>query len=492
MSEKPDTAGGSKVGSATETVAKHNAAFDAGIAQGAALASKRINALDELFGSIPDPDGRMAALCGACKDDPTCTIEQANGLIVEAMKARTNIPLPHANQRDYGASAADYRPGREQVQGGADQIDKLIKGATLALEIRAGLETDQETIRKERNSEFMSMSLLELGKHCMAMEGKRVGGDRHAIAMQILGASGPGQGTDHFPAILENIANKSVMAGYMASNETWNAWTVPGVLNDYRPASRVNKSLFDLLDKMEEFAAFKHGRFADVKQSIQGFLHGKSFSLSMQSLVNDDLGMLGNDAQRWGDSAAKTIGNAVFLLISQAGTGGYGQVMDEDGTVAFHADHANLIDTGSGAVPDKTTISAGRTAMITQTDPNNQMIAMAPRYLIHGTELTMDVFQLLNSQNLITGADGTEGERNAVQSLGLAGVEEHRIDGFVSTAWYLAGGANTVEVAFVGGQSNPRVERMAPGEIPGVTWQISIPFGVALLDWRSMYLNYGA
>jgi len=163
--------------------------------------------------------------------------------------------------------------------------------------------------------------------------------------------------------------------------------------------------------------------------------------------------------------------------------------MSDTGLATFHATHANYVT--SGAAPDATTLAAGRTAMMTQTDPNGRVVANPPKYLIHSTVLTTTVFPLLNSQNLITGADGTIPERNFAQSLGLESVEEYRMDSWVSASWILAAARRTVEVAFVGGQSTPRVDRMPPGEIPGITWQISIPFGVTPLDYRTLYLNDG-
>jgi len=177
--------------------------------------------------------------------------------------------------------------------------------------------------------------------------------------------------------------------------------------------------------------------------------------------------------------------------LTAAGTGGFGQTMTEDSTVLFHANHSNYIASGSGAAPSKATIGAGRTAMMTQTDPNGVVVASPPKYLLHPTTLTLDVTELLTSQYYVTG-DAGDPANNAVASLGLMGVEEYRLDSFVDTAWILAAARRTVEVAFVGGQSTPRVDRMPSGEIPGITWQISIPFGVAALDYRTHYLNYGA
>lgn len=474
----------------TSFVADHKAAINKGEIRGAQGEHQRQQDIRALFAEIPDPDGTMEALGDACLADIKCSVDQAQRRIIEAIKGRTDVPLGGIAQ-DQGAAAPDYRPQRDRVAMGADQADKLIQGASRALEIHAGYLTDPAEIDKERNSEFLSMSLLELGKYCMRIEGKACHGSHEQAARMIVGAGGPGQGSDHFPAILENIANKAVMDGYMEAEETWSSWTVRGSLNDYRTASRVNKSLFDKLDKMEENVAFRHGKFGDVKQSITGFLHGKSFSLSLQAIVNDDLGLL-DDARAWGEAANVTIGDAVWLVLTTAGTGGYGQTMDEDSQILFHADHSNFVASGSGAAPSEATIGAGRTAMMGQTDPNGRQVAQRPRYLLHGTGLTMDVFKLLNSQTLITGAAATMGDRNPVQSLGIQSVEEYRFDDWVSTAWILAAARRTVEVAFVGGQSAPQVFRMAPGEIPGITYQISIPFGVAGLDFRTFYLNYGA
>lgn len=482
--DKPD--GGTA--NTDDFVANHKTVVAKSQAQGAKTEHKRIRDIQAEFdGLVDDPASEMSTLMDACIDDVNCTVDRARKHILAAVKGATVVPVPGA------ASAEDhtFKPRRERAAPGLDTADKFLDGATKALLIRSGIEKDQKVIAAERSSEYLSMTMVELAKHSLRMSGQPVHGNQEDVLRRVL-MSGPGQGTDHFPAILENIANKSVMDGFMSAEESWASWTVPGTLNDYRTASRVNKSLFDKLDKMEEHEAFQHGRFADVKQSITGFLHGKSFSLTLQAMVNDDLGILSEDARAWGEAGNVTIGDAVFTALTVAGTGGFGQSMDEDSTILFHADHSNYLASGAGAVPSAATIGAGRTAMMTQTDPNSRIVASAPRYLIHGTTLTMAVFALLNSQSYITGADATVGERNPVASLGLAGVEEYRMDSFVSTAWILAAARRTVEVSFVGGQRTPRVDRMPAGEIPGVTWQISIPFGVAALDFRTLYLNYGA
>lgn len=477
-------------------VQQHQKAVNAGLDKGRKAENARQTAVRAAFDGLTvddDPTDPMLALMGACLDDVNCDEVATNRRILAALKQRTDVPIPQGTpQSPTGGVYPASRPSPvTRVTSVADAADKLVEGATLALMVREGMETDPEKVKAERGSEFLSMSLTEIAKVCAYQSGIPTQGTREQVLRRVL-AAGPGQGTDHFPAILENIANKGVMDGFMAAEETWQEWTQPGTLQDYRAATRVNKSLFDKLDKMYENQEFEAGKFADVKQAIQGFLHGKEFSLTLQAMVNDDLGMLVGDTMAWGEAANVTIGDAVFTALTAAGTSAYGQTMTEDSTALFHADHSNFIDTGSGGAPADATISAGRTAMMTQTDPNSRIVASRPRFLLHGTALTTAVFTLLNSQYNITGASATLGELNAVRSLGIVGVEEYRFDGFVSTAWIMAAARRTVEVAFVGGQRTPIVDRLAQSSIPGVSWQISIPFGVAAMDYRTLYFNYGA
>lgn len=482
--------------SSDDYMTTHASAVKAGELKGGKAENARIRAIAGAFEGFAsaDPTDPMRALQEQCLADTNVTVDEANRRILLALKDKTDIPISAGLSSAQPAGGGVYQtstPGPvARPAPGGDQIDKFVDGATQAILIRSGLEKDQKVLAEARKGEYLSMNLTDMCKASLRVAGQPVNGSQEDIIRRVLAAGGgPGQGTDHFPAILQNIAEKSVMDGFMGAEERWNEWTIPGRLNDYREASRVNKSLFDTLDKMEEFESFQHGRFADVKQSIQGFLHGKSFSLTLQAIVNDDLSILTGDAASWGEAANVTIGDAVFASITAAQTGGFGTLMTETGLATFHATHGNYVT--AGAAPDATTLAAARTAMMTQTDPNGRTVANRPRYIIHSTVLTPTVFPLLTTQTLITGEDATVPNRNWVQSLGLQSVEEYRMDAWVSAAWILAAGRRTVEVAFVGGQSSPRVDRMPPGEIPGVTWQISIPFGVTPLDYRTLYLNDG-
>jgi hypothetical protein len=47
-------------------------------------------------------------------------------------------------------------------------------------------------------------------------------------------------------------------------------------------------------------------------------------------------------------------------------------------------------------------------------------------------------------------------------------------------------------VAGVGGPVTPRAEQSMVSNTPGITYELSMPFGAAALDYRGMYYNHGA
>jgi hypothetical protein len=389
---------------------------------------------------------------------------------------------------------------------GPDQSEKRAKGLQSALSIKAGLVTDRAIIDQERRGEFLSMSLIDIMGQELRAAGYPVAGSREDIARRYvqslpLLAAGPSHGTDHLPSVLGNIANLSAMQGWEGAAETWNQWTQSGTLNNYQTATRANVALLDKLSKMLENQEWEYGDLADVKQRITGYFYGLKYSLSIQAIVNDDLGELTRTMNGWGEAASATVGDAVHAVLFTAGSGGYGQSMDEDSTILFHADHSNYVASGSGAAPSETTLNTARAAMLTQSDPNGRKVAAIPRFILHGPSLYSTVRKVLNSQELqsvtvdgSTGATVLSGSTNSVQAMNLTPVEEYRLvaSAPAATAWVLAAARRTVEVAGVGGPVTPRAEQSMVSNTPGITYELSMPFGVAALDYRGLYYNHGA
>lgn len=494
-----------------EVLASHSRTVKAAVAQGVQAEAKRRADIAAVFADFYDADplNPITALHDGCMDDVACDELGARRKLLAMLAANSADPIlapqSYAVQSQHQAPPQSSRHLGGAMLLGADAADKRAKGLQAALSIKSGLITDRAVIDAERRGEFLSMSLIDIMANELRASGYQVVGSREDIARRYVQslpvlAAGPSHGTDHLPSVLGNIANLSAMQGWDASAESWQQWTQPGTLNNYQTATRANVALLDKLTKMLENQEWEYGDLADVKQRITGYFYGLKYSLSIQAIVNDDLGELTRTMQGWGEAANATVGDAVHAVLFTSNTG-YGQTMDEDSKALFHADHANYIASGSGAAPSETTLNAARAAMVGQTDSNGRKVAATPRYLIHGPSLYATVLKVLNSQDLqsvtvdgATGATVLSGSINSARSMNLIPVEDYRIaaNAPAATAWVLAAGRRTVEVAGVGGPVSPRAEQSMVSNTPGITYELSMPFGVAALDYRGLYLNFGA
>jgi ATP-dependent protease ClpP protease subunit len=511
MAETENTAP-KKAESTDEIVAKHSRTIKQATAQGVKAEAARRRAVAEVFEDFYDADplNPISALHDECLDDTACDELQARRKLMAYLKGQTADPVIAREQ--YAVEPQAKAPPRASrylggaMQAGPDASEKRAKGLQAALSIKSGLITDRETIEAERRGEFLAMSLIDVMGQELRAAGHQVVGSREDIARRYVQAlpilaAGPSHGTDHLPSVLGNIANLSAQQGWEGSAETWNQWTQPGTLNNYQTATRANVALLDKLSKMLENQEWEYGDLADVKQRITGYFYGLKYSLSIQAIVNDDLGELTRTMQGWGEAASATVGDAVHAVLFTSGSGGFGQSMDEDSTLLFHADHSNYVASGSGSAPSETTLNTARAAMLTQSDSNGRKVAAVPRYLIHGPSLYATVRKVLNSQDLqsvtvdgSTGATVLSGSINSIAAMNLTPIEEYRLvaSAPAATTWLLAAARRTVEVAGVGGPVTPRAEQSMVSNTPGITYELSMPFGVAALDYRGLYFNYGA
>jgi ATP-dependent protease ClpP protease subunit len=496
---------------ADNIVARHSATVKKATKEGAQAEANRRREISAVFSDFYDADplNPVTALHDECMDDLACDELSARRKLMNYFANQTADPI--IAREHYATEPQRQAPPRASrhlggaMQAGPDVAEKRAQGLQAALSIKAGLVTDRAVIDKERRGEFLSMSLIDIMGQELRAAGYPVAGSREDIARRYvqsmpLLAAGPSHGTDHLPSVLGNIANLSAMQGWESSPETWNQWTQPGTLNNYQTATRANVALLDKLTKMLENQEWEYGDLADVKQRITGYFYGLKYSLSIQAIVNDDLGELTRTMNGWGEAASATVGDAVHAVLFTSNTG-YGQTMDEDNKALFHADHNNYIASGSGAAPSETTLNAARAAMLTQSDSNGRKVAAIPRYLIHGPGLYSTVRKVLNSQDLqsvtvdgATGATVLSGSINSVQGMNLTPVEEYRLvaSAPAATTWVLAAARRTVEVAGVGGPVTPRAEQSMVSNTPGITYELSMPFGVAALDYRGLYFNFGA
>jgi hypothetical protein len=289
--------------------------------------------------------------------------------------------------------------------------------------------------------------------------------------------------TSDFVEVLANVANKSMLKGYMEAEETFEQWTAKGTLSDFKPGKRVDLNLFPSLSVVPEGAEYSYGTIGDRGETIQLATYGKMFSITRQAIINDDLSSFTRIPGRMGRAARRTIGNLVYAVLTD-------NAAMADGIALFHADHDNL---GTGAIT-ATAVDAGRAAMALQKDPDEHAtggLNIRPAYFLVPVGLEGKASALMASE---FDPAGTQRNPNTVRGLAKV-ISEARLSTVSTAVWYLAANPNandTIEVAYLNGNSNPVLEQRDGWSVDGVEFKVRIDAGVKALDFRGLYKSSGS
>lgn len=415
--------------------------------------------------------------------DAGVTVDQAKSELLEHI---AGVAEPAADTRAQSESHHGQR-----LESGKDEADKWREGAAIALELRGGLIRDREKAREARaGNPFISMSLSDMARDYLVRERVNLAGmSRQDIAGQAFTRAGM-HTTSDFTSVLENIATKSLLMGYNEAPETWQAWARTGSLADFKAASRVNVSTFSDLAVVVESAEYQEGHMSDLKETIQLVTYGKTFTISRQAIINDDVDAFTRIPASMGRAAARQVGDIAYAILTANGT------LTQDGVALFDAaGHSN--DAASGGAITETTLDAGRLAMSTQTAPapasgeTGATLNISPAFLIVPSALLMTARKIVETPTApdTTGDLAINTMRNA-----LTIVWDARLDANDANAWYLAAAPNmadTVEVAFLDGNDQPYIESQDGFKQDGVSYKVRIDAAAAALDYRGLYRNDG-
>ena len=161
-------------------------------------------------------------------------------------------------------------------------------------------------------------------------------------------------------------------------------------------------------------------------------------------------------------------------------------------TRSLLSSHKNYV--AAATAPTVATLTTATTAMAKQTDPNTSAtLNIRARYLLVPVALETTARVLMASADDPAGA--TIRTPNPYTGR-FEIISDARLDGQTNgtTAWYLLGDPNvfdTVEVAFLNGQSDPYMRENADWTGQGVEYVVGVDFGVSALDFRAMHKYKG-
>lgn len=400
--------------------------------------------------------------------DRNVTIEQAQAKLLAVLSGGETAPSAGPQARS-GANAHIHA-------GNGNLVGDSVRASILA---RAGLEELQADNR------YNYMSLGELARASLVDRGIGVASQNR---MQMYGLAFT-HTTSDFGNILIDVAHRSLLAGWEEAEETFQLWTKKGFLSDFKTARRVGLGEFSALRQVREGAEYKYVTVGDRAEQIVLATYGELFSITRQTIINDDLSMLTDIPRKMGIAAKGTIGDLVYAVLT-------GNPALSDGKALFHADHKNLLTGGTSAL-SLDSLSKAKTQMATQKtqvegDAKARTLNIRPAFVITPVALEDKARQIIESAS-VPGADSNSGIVNPIRGFAKV-IGEARLDDASATAWYQAArqGSDTIEVAYLDGNELPYMEQQQGFTVDGVATKVRIDAGVAPLDFRGLQKANGA
>jgi ATP-dependent protease ClpP protease subunit len=394
----------------------------------------------------------IRALVQKAQDDPSKSIETFRGEMLQ-MLGRTAQAL-----------------GGGLVMTIEDEGDKFRAAATSGLLIRAGLLANDTT------NGYRGYGLVELARNCLNRRGVECG---NMSRMEVVGAAFT-HGNADFTNLLADVANKAMLKGWDAADETFQLWTSRGTLTDFRAAKRVDLNTFPALAKVEPGAEYKYVTVGDRGETIQLATYGSLFGIHRQAIINDDLDAFTRIPAKMGRAAIRTVGNLVYAILT-------GNPNMADGVALFHANHANLL---SSAALTTASVDLAAAAMAKQTDATGTVLNINMAYLVVPRTLKGLAMTIANSEVEVVAA------KTATSPNWMRGafevIADARLDASSTSNWFAAANPainDTIEVAYLDGNDTPTLEQQGGWTVDGVEFKVRIDAGVKALDHRGLTKN---
>lgn len=198
-----------------------------------------------------------------------------------------------------------------------------------------------------------------------AVTGRLENCNRVRLAESLGAAFREGLDTAAFSNVLGSTLNRRLVAEYgnITQFDGYRAITgEPVPLTDFRTNERVRYGGFGDLPIVAESGAYLDPDApTDEKASYAAKKRGRTVSVTLEMVKNDDVGAIRRIPVRVGRSAKRTLAKFVFdFVVNNAAT-------TYDGVNWFHANHGNL---GAAAL-DATSLAARRLAMLKQTEKDS-------------------------------------------------------------------------------------------------------------------------
>jgi len=296
--------------------------------------------------------------------------------------------------------------------------------------------------------------------------------------------------------ILENVANKTLIASYQAQEVTWSNICRTANMSDFKVHSRYRLDTTDSFRKVGADGELKHIGLSDAKYTNQLDTYGAIISLTRQDQINDDLDAFLQIPTNMGRMAAIRLEKAVYVLLLS------------NPSSFFAAGNGNYIEGASTAL-SVTSLSTAKTSFRNMVDSNGDPILISPAVLLVGSTLEDTADVLLSERDLIDGTStAKQPKRNPhvktlrkvvsplLNNTSIKDEDGTAITGQSDTQWYMFADPSVraaMCVGFLNGQQTPVIESGETSfDTLGMQWRGYHDFGVGMEDTVAAVKSKGA
>lgn len=345
---------------------------------------------------------------------------------------------------------------RSQLHITRDEVDTRREAVTNALMHR--VFPDRVELKPEAR-EWRGLTLLEIGRELLRRRGERVEGmARLEIATAMFSRAGLNTTSD-FPIILEGVISRTLRTSYNVYPQTFKAFSKRVTALDFRDMNRIQVGEVGDLKKINEHGEYQSTTLGEGREKYRIATYGRIIGITREVIINDDLGVFTNMAQKFGNAVARLESRTVWnILIDNV-------KMSSDRVPLFDAKHGNL---GTAAALSPTSANEARSLMAKHRDIDGvDVLDIRPKFLLHAPEMAFDIAQLFGSFQPTRITDIVP---DYVRS--LTPIEEGRLSAVNGgKAWFLVADPNqidTIEYAYLENNEGPYTETEQGFDIDGM------------------------
>lgn len=418
---------------------------------------QRVLTLSTIAASVRSglPSGFLTRHVAIGSDEPTFRTAVLNHLAEESDRMQT---FPHIT---VGASGDDPA-GRSAALENALLHRLGVPGAQLS----------------PRGREYRGLPLVGMMRQAMEEAGNRARGmtDLDVVNATFGGLQGRSHTVSDFPLALENALNTRLRAAMEAADSGISQVLAESTANDFREQAEVDFSDYPTLEAVGEGGEVKYGTLHEGKEAVRAASFARAINISMQVLVNDNLGAIER-------AVSLAPGRSAAELKTRLAVAALGGNLS-DTLPMFHASRGNI---GTAAALGIEAIGAGRLAMRQQKAVGSTVpLGIGPAYLMVPSELETEAEQILAPI-----AAATSQTVNPFAGRIQLAVEPRLAD---PLAWFLFASPDVgpvLKFVTLVGHEAPRLETRNEFDRLGVSYRVTWHCGCAPVDFRGAYKNPG-